>query len=142
MAAVYLLCVLAPALSFAAAGERWNTLCLSDSGIAGGTLHIHLAADDGHVHGVQPQHPHGHDAAGAGSLSAEEAALSPSSNLNDIGHHKGAGQCCDLACVSAIPAMVADIASPSVVRFVPIFEKFRTLADGAPLLHYRPPIAS
>lgn len=145
LAMSYLFCVLAPGISFAVAGEQMSAPCLADDGLAGGTVHVH-GAGDMHMHADSTKHVHadaGPDLASAEPSApghAGQAALP--SNTKDGAHKKTGGQCCGLVCVSAIPAAVADIVEPSVLRFVRVFETCRTIADGTPARRYRPPITS
>lgn len=45
-------------------------------------------------------------------------------------------------CMSALPATLVDVATPSVPRVSTEAERFHDVAESGPAEHYRPPIAS
>jgi hypothetical protein len=146
LALVYLLCVLAPAASFAFPGGSKLAPCLTDSGHEFGIVHMH---DDGagvsrHVHrgGDVHEHPDG-QAHFVKSVNVDGAAVvADDVPVSADDHPKAAGaQCCGLTCVSALPATVIEIVKPAAPMSVRDAENYRRIADNAPPRHYRPPIS-
>jgi hypothetical protein len=135
VALTYLLCVLAPTLSFALPGSRAVSPCLTDAAI----VRMHLDAPVQHVR----IDGHGHDHANA-HLHANPGDLdhSPSTAIKSVNApHSSDGQCCGLMCVTALPATLNDIAKPSVPVALCEVEGYRKVTDNAPPRHYRPPIS-
>jgi hypothetical protein len=142
IALVYLLCVLAPTLSFALPGSRATAYCLTGEGHAPGVVHVHDEGttdlhDDGYAHhhsGVQmqadPSADHGVKAAAVKSDSSPAKA----SHMMD-------GKCCGLMCVTAIPALYVAMTQPSAPKAIRVSDSYRKLTDNAPAVHYRPPIS-
>jgi hypothetical protein len=134
----YLLCVLAPTISFALPGDHAAARCLTDPNHVSRTVHVHS----------EPQHGHGggqlHDHAAAQGLASDDVSLSLISDSNPVpekaGHASGA-QCCGLMCGTALPATVTGIVKPSAPRALCEAEGYRGAADNAPARHYRPPIS-
>jgi hypothetical protein len=145
VALVYLLCVMAPALSYALPGEH-AVPCMSMGGLTSGAMQMHDEA-------VQPMHAHldgqmhDHSPAHAMAMSDDEPSSMVSSFMesDEVPAHKGphstGGQCCAQMCVSAMPASLYDIAMPPMPTVVRIVTAYRAAADNAPAVHYRPPIA-
>lgn len=143
-ALVYLLCVMAPALSYALPGEH-AIPCMSMGGLMSGAMQMHDEAVqpmhahlDGHMHDHSPPH--------AMAMSDDEASAMPSSMDSDEaparkGGHATGSQCCAQMCVSAMPASLYDIVMPPMPTVVRIVTTYRAVADNAPAVHYRPPIA-
>jgi hypothetical protein len=144
VAFVYLLCVMAPALSYALPGEH-VVPCMSMGGLMAGEVQMHDEA-------VQPMHAHldghmhDHSPAHAMVMSGDvPSSMSSVMAGDEVPDHKGAhstgGQCCAQMCVSAMPASLYDIAMPPMPTVVRIVTTYRAVADNAPAVHYRPPIA-
>lgn len=140
LALVYLLCVMAPGLSFAFNDEpraAHNDL---------GMVHLHHDEPVQHVH--NDGHVHGHSV-GAQSLLGQmgsESDLKPAAMSETSAPDKASqapldAKCCGLVCLSALPASVIDIVKPAAPTSVCSIENYRNVADNAPPRLYRPPIS-
>lgn len=141
VALAYLLCVLAPTLSFALPGSQAVSPCLKVAESAAGMLHVHVHAAsqneaDGHVH-----HSVAHAHASAPDQAASVQAPTPQKQTPLTGSHSSHGTCCGLMCLSALPAAVANVVTPSVPRALTEVDRFREVAESGPSEHYRPPIS-
>jgi hypothetical protein len=139
LALVYLLCVLAPTISFALPGSQASSPCLTDAGHVPGIVHVHDVAaprlhEDGHMHN------HAAVPSDAGGDHAISTALNGASGPEKAPHSSD-GQCCGLSCVTALPAALIDIAKPSAPTARCEAEGDRKVSDNAPPIHYRPPIS-
>lgn len=142
VALVYLLCIMAPTLSYAVPGERAVVHCMPMDGVS--STHMH---DDT----MRPMPLVGQAEVSSASmaLSGDDTMASMSAVILDDGEdgaaprkgpHTG-GPCCALMCVSVMPTLLLDIAAPSVPTVIRIVSEYRAAADNAPDVHYRPPIA-
>jgi hypothetical protein len=138
VAVAYLLCVLAPTISYALPGVHAPARCLTDPNHVPGMVHVHS----------EPQHVHDggeiHDHAAAQAHSDGDHSMSVASDSKptpEKAPHKSGGECCGLMCVSAIPATVVDIVKPSAPTALCKVERYRNVADKAPPRRYRPPIS-
>jgi len=143
VALVYLLCVLAPTISYALPGEHSVARCLTDENHVAGMVHVHNTIPAQHVH--SDGHVHEHFAAYS---SAKSDGDRPSMKVALTGKpvpekapHSSDGQCCGLMCVSALPAALIDIVTPSTPTALCKVEGFRKVTDNTPSRHYRPPIS-
>jgi hypothetical protein len=142
VALTYLLCVLAPTLSFALPGSRAVSPCLTDAAI----VRMHLDAPvqhvriDGHGHDHANAHLHANPGDLDHSLSTAIKSVNDKS-VPEKAPHSSDGQCCGLMCVTALPATLNDIAKPSVPVALCEVEGYRKVTDNAPPRHYRPPIS-
>src|SRR5258708_24303366 len=139
VALIYMLCVLAPAISFALPGSQAVSPCLTDASHVPGmvevsTRHVH---NDGHVHDHSGGHSHPNS---AGDYRAMSMALNTQS-VPEKAPHSSDGQCCGLMCVTALPATLLAIVKPSAPTALCEVEGTRKVADNAPPRHYRPPIS-
>lgn len=141
----YLFCFLAPTISFAAADGSLLASCLTDETHIFGTAHTHIKR-------VSAQHVHD----GPGHQSIYHADIAPPAS-GDTGHnlvnvdnavapakvpHKSSdGQCCSLACVSALPASLMEFNKPAAPQSVCDDDNYRYRAAKAPPALYRPPIS-
>ena len=139
VALAYLLCVLAPAISYALPGVHTPARCLTDEHHVPGMVHVHSGPQhvhkDGHIHvhaGAQ-----GHSAGGDHSMSG----TSDPSSLPEKAPHFSDGQCCGLMCVTALPATVVDVVKPAAPTAICEGEGYRNVTDNAPPRLYRPPIS-
>ncbi len=140
VALIYLLCVLAPTLSFALPGSRAVTPCLTEAAHPGvvhvrnemPTARIHR---DGHVH----DHANAHSHASFGDQDRSMALNGKS--VPERAPHSSDGQCCGLTSVTALPATLIDIVKPSAPTALCEVEGHRKVSDSAPVRHYRPPIS-
>jgi hypothetical protein len=146
VALVYMLCVLAPTLSYALPGEH-VAHCMTREGMSG-SVHMHDEA-------AQPMPMHAHLDGGADDREAAKSiSVSDADDMTSMsddmdgdglptkkGPHTTSGQCCALMCVSAMPASVFEVWAPSAPTVVHITTTYRATADNAPAMHYRPPIS-
>lgn len=144
VALVYLLCIMAPALSYALPGDH-AVPCMSMGGLMSGAMPMHDAAVQ-QMHAHPGGQMHDHLPTQAMAMSDDEPSAMPSSiDTDEAPAHKGAhstsGQCCAQMCVSAMPASLVDIAMPPMPTVVRIVTTYRAVANNAPAVHYRPPIA-
>lgn len=143
VALAYLLCVLAPTMSYALPGEHALAPCLTDESHVPGMVHVHAGAParhthaDGHVHEHSAAHSHANSGGDHRSMSM---ALN-SRSLPDKVPRSADGQCCGLMCVTALPASLIDIVTPSVPTAACEAESYRKVTDKAPSRLYRPPIS-
>lgn len=139
IAMAYLLCVLAPTISYALPGVHAKALCLTDQNHVPGMVHVH--SEPQHVH--EDGHIHDH-AAAQGNTAGDDHSMSMASDSKSAPEkapHLSGGQCCGLMCVTAIPATVVDIVKPSAPTALCKVEGYRNVADNAPPRLYRPPIS-
>jgi len=146
LALIYMLCVLAPGISFAFSDGLRAVACLTDGNHGLGVVHVHELSEasaqhahrGGHVHEHSTAHAHfgqsgGHDDIAYVAGEAPAPANEP--------HKTSGAQCCGAACLSALPANIVDIVKPSVPTSIFASENYRSVDDNAPSQHYRPPIA-
>ncbi len=143
VALLYLLCVLAPTMSFALPGSHAVAPCLIDASHVPGTVHVHTEAPTQHVH--NNGHMHDHAAAlshanSGGDQRSTSIALN-GKRASEKAPHSSDGQCCGLMCVTALPAPLIDIVKPSAPPALCEVEGYRKATDNAPPRLYRPPIS-
>ena len=139
---VYALCIFAPTLSFALPGSHAVSPCLTDASHTPGTVHVHAQAPAAHLHanGIMHDHAAVHSHAGPShDAAAIKAAVSPAQT--PAKGHASAAECCGLMCLTALPATLVEIATPSVPTATQAIEGYLEIADNGPSLLYRPPIA-
>jgi hypothetical protein len=142
LAFVYLLCVLAPTISFALPGSKAAAPCLIDATHVAGVVHMHNDAPAQHVH--TQGHPHDHAGAYSHANSGDDGVMSTAANGGSVPEkapHAPDGQCCGLTCVTALPAALIDIARPSPPPALCELEFYREASESAPSRRYRPPIS-
>ena len=140
---VYALCILAPTLSFALPGSHAVSPCLSDANHVPGMMHLHANAPAAHVHGDGTKHDHTvthSDASPSHDLASIKASVVPE-QAPSKGAHASDAQCCGLMCLTALPAMLVEIVTPSVPTASQEVEGYLEVAGNGPSRHYRPPIA-
>jgi hypothetical protein len=141
IALIYLLCVLAPTLSFALPGSRAVTPCLSEAAHGPGIVHMHTDASmqpvriDGHVHDHANMRSH------TSSGDQDRSMALNGKSVPEKTPHLSDGQCCGLTCVTALPATLIDIVKPSAPTALCEVEGYRKVTDNAPPRLYRPPIS-
>jgi hypothetical protein len=139
IALIYLLCVLAPTISFALPGSQAVAPCLIDASRPPGVVHLHNDAPAQHVH--PHDHSGGHSHANPdGDYRSVSVALN-SKPIPDKAPHSHDQQCCGLTCVTALPTSLIDITKPSAPTALCEVEGYRKVSDNAPPRHYRPPIS-
>ncbi len=143
VALAYLFCVLAPTVVFALPGEHSFAICLTDEDHVLGMAHVHNEASAEHIHGDGHSHHHSDGRLKANS-DGEHHSMSMAPDEKSVPQkvpHSSKGQCCGLMSVSALPAVLIDIVTPSVPTAICEAERFRTVTDNAPPRLYRPPIS-
>ena len=136
---VYLLCVLAPTISFALPGSQAVAPCLTDASHVPGMVHVH--SETQHVHKDGHDHCAAHSHAKSDGDHRWMSMALNAKPLPEKAPHSSAGQCCGLTCVTALPATLVDIVKPSAPTSVCDSENYRNAAGNAPPRHYRPPIS-
>ncbi len=142
VALIYLLCVLAPTLSFALPGSRAVTPCLTEAAHGPGVVHMGYDVPAQHVH--KDGHMHDHSGAYSPENSGDDRSISVALNGRSVPEkapHLFDGQCCGLTCVTALPATLIDVVRPSGPMALCEVEGYRKVSDNAPSRHYRPPIS-
>ncbi len=143
VALIYLSCVLAPTISYASPGEHAVAPCLADENHVPGMVHVHNEMPtkhihaDGQVHEHSATHSHANSDGDHRSMSIAMDGKSPPQKAP----HSSDGQCCGLMCVSALPANLIEIVTPSVPTAVCEVERYREVTDNGPSRLYRPPIS-
>jgi hypothetical protein len=139
---VYLLCVLAPTLSFALPGSRAVSPCLTETAHVPGIVHMHTDAPTQDVRIGDHMHDraraHFHESSGDDRSASTAVDSRP---VREKAPHSSDGQCCGLMCVTALPATLVDIVEPFAPTALCEVEGYRTVTDNAPPRHYRPPIS-
>jgi hypothetical protein len=141
VALIYLLCVLAPTLSFALPGSRAVTPCLTEAAHGRGIAHVHTDASmqavriDGHVH------DHANMGSHTSSADQDRSMALIGKSVPEKAPHLSDGHCCGLTCVTALPATLIDIVKPSAPTALCGVEGYRKMSDNAPPRLYRPPIS-
>ncbi|MFZ2157138.1 MAG: hypothetical protein WAV72_13600 [Bradyrhizobium sp.] len=133
---VYLLCILVPTISFALPGSHALAPCFSESTLVPGMVHTYAEVSNAHVNrgGV---HDHSNEQA------RFDLDHGPVSTVNPVPRapHSSDGQCCGLTCVSALPATLIDVVTPSAPMAPCEVEGCSEVTDNAPSRLYRPPIS-
>lgn len=105
-----------------------------------------------HDEALQPLHTHldgqMHDHSPVDAMAMTDDEQSPGATAMDSDEapsktspHSTSGQCCATMCVTAMPASLIDFAMPPMPALVRIATSYRAMADNAPAVRYRPPIA-
>ena len=143
VALIYLLCVLAPSLSFALPGSHAIAPCLAIDNPIPGVVLVHNQGPAEHVHAGE--HVHGQSVAHShASSDGVDRSMSIALNAKQLpkkAPHSSGGQCCGLTCVTALPATLIDIAKPSPPAAVGEDTSCQKAADNPPAGLYRPPIS-
>ena len=126
LAAVYLLCVLAPAASFAFGDGSRAAHCLTDENHGLQSSHVHMAAEKTHTHADGTSHVHSDRAADA---------------KHDHGKASSDGQCCGLVCFSALPASGFQMVLPVLPRGPAELTKMHGFVEHLPPRLFRPPLS-
>jgi hypothetical protein len=137
---VYVLCILAPTLSFALPGSQAVSPCLTDTNHVSGMMHFHAGVSPAHFHAGGSMHDHAmaHSHASDGRDAAK--APGPTGQLPSKGAYSSDGQCCGLMCISALPASLVEIVTPPLPTVSQEVEGYIEVADNGPSRRYRPPI--
>ena len=140
VALIYLLCVLAPTLSFALPGSRAVTRCLTEAAHPG-VVHVRNEMPTAHIHRDGDVHDHANVHSHASSGDQDRSMALNGKSVPERAPHSSDGQCCGLTCVTALPATLIDIVKPSAPTALCEVEGHRKVSDSAPARHYRPPIS-
>ncbi len=119
LAALFLICVLAPSASFAFGDGSRAAHCLTDTTVA---AHVHKKADrhaDAHDHGTIVDHQDNGD-----------------TNDGTVADQ----QCCGLFCLSSLPTTVAGVDAPDLPTSLAITMIAQGFKASEPNCLYRPPI--
>ena len=139
VALIYLLCVLAPTISYALPGKHAVAPCLTDENRVSGVVHMPTqhVHKDGHVHDHSGAHSHA-------STDGDDRSMSMAPNAPSLpkkAPHSSDGQCCGLMCLTALPATLIDMVKPFAPTALCEVEGDRKVTDNAPPRLYRPPIS-
>jgi hypothetical protein len=141
VAFLYLLCVLAPAAAFAFGDGSRAAHCLTDDnhGLRPTLVHEHNGhKHDGHKHDDHNNALHEHDGGNAHvhhDGTSHEHSKAPGGKSSD-------GQCCGLACLSALPAGFSEVETPAIPAMVAVSVDEESITGNPPDRLYRPPISS
>lgn len=157
IALAYLLCVLAPGLSFAwADGSREAPCITEDHGLA---MHVgmhHDGMDDDdmhpwvhmhdqpaapHVDGAYAAHDHAHHGGTTDRATADRATIDNAAIPAKSPQKTSDTRCCGLVSLNAIPAVVVSLVVPPALTSLCEAEHYRSPAGNAPARLYRPPIS-
>lgn len=142
IALAYLLCVLAPTLSFALPGSQATAHCLTVEDHTASAVHAH---GEGMMHAHQSGHVHHHAGVGTQAEPAVTHVVKAAGLKGDSSPAKAPhamdGKCCGMMCVTALPAIFAAVTQPAMPKAVRVSDSYRELTDNVPAVHYRPPIS-
>jgi hypothetical protein len=127
---LYLLCVLAPATAFTFGDGSRAAHCLTDDnhGLRPAHVHEHNGhQNDGHKHDGGTSHVHENG-------TSHEHSKAPGGKSSD-------GQCCGLACLSALPASLSEVEAPARPAMIAVSVDEESIAGNPPDRLYRPPIS-
>jgi hypothetical protein len=136
VALLYLLCVMTPTIALALSGMATPDCLLTD---ASALVHVHNhASTKSQHHSMHSEHgaAHVHDA----MLSGQDDSSSSSWPARPA-HGSAGTSCCELMCLTALPAMYAGVGAPDLPVSRCLQEASRVISDNAPPRHYRPPIS-
>jgi hypothetical protein len=135
IALLYLLCVMTPTVALALPGTAIPD-CLVTDGTAMVHVHNHDFGEHQH-HAMHTDHAggHVHDVA----LNVTDGTSGPTPAHSN--HHSNGGSCCELMCLTALPAVLTDVRAPDQPVSRCINEVSRVMAGSAPPRLYRPPIS-
>lgn len=137
VALVYLLCVLAPTISYALPGQHRAAPCLTGESHMTGMVHVRNDMPATHMH----NDGHVHDHAAVQAASDDRSVALNGKPETGKAPHTSDGQCCGLMCVVALPATLFDMVTPSTPTALSKVEGDRKVTDNAPARLYRPPIS-
>ena len=130
LALLYTLCVLAPAAAFALGDGSRAAHCLTDDdhGLRPAHVHEHNGQEnDGHKHDGGRVHVHEDG-------TSHDHSKAPGGKSSD-------GQCCGLACLTALPAAISEVEAPALPAMVAVSADQESIAGNPPDRLYRPPIS-
>ena len=135
LALLYLLCVMTPTIGLALPGTATPD-CLVIDGAAIVQAHNHTSGE--------PQHHSMHDH-GVAHVHDTMVSVKDDPSSNDWparpGHGAAGTSCCELMCLTALPAMFAGVSPPDRPMSRCLNEASRVMSDNAPPTLYRPPIS-
>ena len=130
LAAVYAICVLAPAAALALSDNPSVAHCLTE-----GHVGIHVHADSSHVHADAAAHEHHHDAAAAHEHRHDAASQPQSHDRNAL------PDCCGLFSVVALAGDPDLALGPSGHASMLVPAPRQAMSGRGPERLYRPPIS-
>lgn len=137
LALTYLLCMLAPSLSFAFADGSRLAPCIIEYHGPGMHMHETTVDQQGHNAGFIHDHTHGQSMQQGATMADEDRGSIPVK-----GQKKSSDmRCCGLVFLSAIPAGLIVLVKPSVLTSICEAENYRNVAGNAAPRLYRPPIS-
>jgi hypothetical protein len=135
LALLYTLCVLAPAAAFALGDGSRAAHCLTDDNHSLRPTLVH--EHNGHKHDGHDNALHEHDGGNAHvhhDGTSHEHSKAPGGKSSD-------GQCCGLACLTALPAAISEVEAPALPAMVAVSADQESIAGNPPDRLYRPPIS-
>jgi hypothetical protein len=138
LAALYVMCLVLPAVSFAFGAGR-NAACLVEEGHSFGKTHIHSVQADG-VDAAPQYLPQANLELKSVSFNTSVESCGVAHGSDDAHKHRSS-QCCGLSCVSALPATFAEVGHPAMPPMKRTAAVVQVLADNASKPLYRPTIA-
>jgi hypothetical protein len=120
VAVLYGLCAILPALTITISSAA-AAHCLTEG-------HQHGAQSAAHTHASGSAHGHDDGAQHEHGSASDDVQANPA-------------QCCGIACISALPASLADLSARPLIRVVAILAGEHDIAGLTPDLLYRPPIS-
>ena len=128
-AALYLICILAPAAAFAFGEGSQTAHCLTEASLS---AHVHGKSADASPHSHAGAAPHSHAKGTSADHSHDDGDDDAAANSN----------CCGLFCLSSLPAGLVAISPAAAPASMATFPIAQEMAGSAPDRLYRPPIAS
>jgi hypothetical protein len=135
VALLYLLCVMTPTIALALPGTA-----IPDCLVADATAMVHVHNYDAGEHQHQAMH-HDHGNAHMHGAAINVADHASGTTPAHPAHHSSGGSCCELMCLTALPALFTDVSAPNQPASRCVNEASRVMAGSAPPRLYRPPIS-
>jgi hypothetical protein len=137
VALLYLLCVMTPTIALALPGMATADCLVIDAAAVTVQVHNHASAESQH-HSMHGDHgaAHAHDA--MAGVSDDRSSNHPPARST---HGAGRTSCCELMCLTALPALFASVSPPDRPVSRCLNEMIRVMSDNVPPRLYRPPIS-
>jgi len=135
VALLYLQCVMTPTIALALPGVTIPDCLVMD---ATGMVHVHNHESGEHQH-HSIHHDHGAEHMHNVAMNIADGATG-APPVHPANHSSG-GSCCELICLTALPALFADVSAPDQPVSRRVNEVSRVMAGSAPPRLYRPPIS-
>ena len=130
VALIYLLCVMTPSLAMALPGSAIPDCLLLDGAAA---VHVHMHDT------LAMLQPDKHDAGHIHLMADNNKPVTPDTAPQPA-HSSSGSSCCELMCLTALPATAVDIAPPAQMASRGTDQASRAMTGRAPPRRYRPPI--